>query len=80
MGDLHANVVWAWLEHTEVRDVHAPALQPDYQLYIGLPDSYASGSKHYPVVFVTDAIYALALAMGLMMRRCEHLCPCCSIC
>ena len=28
------------LENTEVRDIHAKALNRDYQVYVALPDSY----------------------------------------
>ncbi|OYU46060.1 MAG: IroE protein [Burkholderiales bacterium PBB4] len=36
-----------------------------YQVWVSLPVSYASGSKQYPVVFVTDPQYAFALVHGI---------------
>lgn len=60
------------LEATDIRDLHAQALQRDYQLYIALPDSYATGNKRYPVVFVTDANYAFPIVRNIAQRLHKH--------
>ena len=60
------------LADTEVRDLHANALQRDYQLYVSLPKSYASGERTYPVVFVTDAPYAFPLTRAIGARVTGH--------
>ena len=56
------------LENTEVRDIRAPALKRDYQLYVALPDSYRQGNKRYPVLFVTDANYAFPVVRNIAQR------------
>ena len=43
------------LDATEVRDVHAGALNRDYQVFVALPESYRSSNRRYPVLFVVDA-------------------------
>lgn len=60
------------LENTEVQDIHAAHLNRDYQLYISLPNSYRSGNKTYPVVFVTDAPYAFPLTRAIEARITGH--------
>jgi predicted alpha/beta superfamily hydrolase len=60
------------LDATDVRDLPARALQRDYQLYIALPDSYATGKRRYPVVFVTDANYAFPLVRSIAQRLHKH--------
>jgi predicted alpha/beta superfamily hydrolase len=60
------------LDATEVRDLPARALQRDYQLYIALPDGYASGKGRYPVLFVTDANYAFPLVRSIAQRLYKH--------
>jgi len=60
------------LDATEVRDLHAPALQRDYQLYVALPDSYRTGTRRYPVLFVTDANYAFPIVRSIAQRLHRH--------
>ena len=60
------------LDATEVRDIHARALDRDYQLFVALPDSYRASSKRYPVLFVTDAGYAFPVARGIAQRLAKH--------
>jgi hypothetical protein len=60
------------LDATEVRDLPAPALQRDYQLFIALPDSYGTGARRYPVLFVTDANYAFPIVRGIAQRLHKH--------
>ena len=60
------------LDATEVRDIHARALDRDYQLFIALPDSYRASVRRYPVLFVTDAAYAFPVARGIAQRLARH--------
>jgi len=60
------------LDDTEVQDVHARALNRDYQVFVALPDSYRSSKRRYPVLFVTDANYAFPVARGIAQRLARH--------
>jgi predicted alpha/beta superfamily hydrolase len=62
------------LDDTEVRDVHARALNRDYQVFVALPDSYRTSAttRRYPVVFVTDANYAFPVTRGIAQRLTKH--------
>jgi predicted alpha/beta superfamily hydrolase/glyoxylase-like metal-dependent hydrolase (beta-lactamase superfamily II) len=60
------------LEDTEVRDVHARALNRDYQVFVALPESYRSSIKSYPVLFVTDAAYGFPVARSVAQRLAKH--------
>jgi predicted alpha/beta superfamily hydrolase len=60
------------LEGTEVRDVHAPGVKRDYQVFIALPDSYRTSSRRYPVLFVADANYAFPLSRNIAQRLSRH--------
>ncbi|WP_449406206.1 alpha/beta hydrolase [Massilia phosphatilytica] len=60
------------LDETEVREVHARALNRDYQVFVALPDSYRSSNRRYPVLFVTDANYAFPVARGIAQRLAKH--------
>ena len=60
------------LDHTEVRDIHAKALNRDYQVYVALPDSYGDGRKRYPVLFVVDANYAFPVVRNIAQRLARH--------
>jgi hypothetical protein len=60
------------LDDTEVQDVHARALNRDYQVFVALPDSYRSSNRRYPVLFVTDANYAFPVARGIAQRLARH--------
>ena len=60
------------LENTEVRDIHAQALNRDYQVFVALPDSYAQGNKRYPVLFVVDANYSFPIVRNIAQRLNKH--------
>lgn len=60
------------LEQTEVRDIHATALNRDYQVYVALPDSYRDSKKRYPVLFVVDASYAFPVVRNIAQRLARH--------
>jgi predicted alpha/beta superfamily hydrolase len=62
------------LDDTEVRDVHARALNRDYQIFVALPESYRTSApgRHYPVVFVVDANYAFPVARSIAQRLTKH--------
>jgi predicted alpha/beta superfamily hydrolase/glyoxylase-like metal-dependent hydrolase (beta-lactamase superfamily II) len=60
------------LDDTEVRDVHAQALNRDYQVFVALPESYRSSSRRYPVLFVTDAAYGFPVARNIAQRLAKH--------
>lgn len=60
------------LAHTEVRDVRASSLGRDYQVFVALPDSYASSKRSYPVVFVVDADYAFPVVRNIASRLHRH--------
>lgn len=64
------------LDATEVSDVHAQALNRDYQVYVALPDSYRTSSRtsnrRYPVVFVTDANYGFPVVRNIADRLHKH--------
>lgn len=53
------------LPNTEVRQIHSAVLNRDYELYVSLPASYATGRQTYPVVFITDAPYAFPVASSI---------------
>jgi predicted alpha/beta superfamily hydrolase len=60
------------LDNTEVREVRAPSLKRDYQVYVALPDSYGDTTRRYPVVFVTDANYAFPIVRSIASRLTKH--------
>lgn len=60
------------LANTEVRDVRASILGRDYQVFVALPDSYASSKRSYPVVFVVDADYAFPVVRSIASRLHRH--------
>lgn len=60
------------LANTEVREVRASALGRDYQVYVALPDSYATSKRAYPVVFVVDADYAFPVVRNIASRLHRH--------
>lgn len=72
------------LDGTEVRDIHARALERDYQLLVALPESYRNTNRNtnrstnrnttrrYPVLFVTDANYAFPLVRSIAQRLAKH--------
>lgn len=49
------------LDNTEVREIHAQALNRHDQVFVALPDSYRKSSKRYPVLFVVDANYSFPI-------------------
>jgi predicted alpha/beta superfamily hydrolase len=60
------------LADTEVLDVHAQALNHDYQVDVALPESYKASSRRYPVVFVVDANYGFPVARAIADRLHKH--------
>ena len=61
------------IPETEVVDIHSTRLDRDYQLFVALPESYASHPRRrYPVVFVTDANYAFPLVRAISRRVGDH--------
>lgn len=60
------------LANTEVRDVRASTLGRDYQVFVALPDSYATSKRSYPVVFVVDADYAFPVVRNIASRLNRH--------
>lgn len=60
------------LDNTEVRDIRAPALNRDYQVFVALPDSYREGSRRYPVLFVVDANYSFPIVRNIAQRLHKH--------
>jgi predicted alpha/beta superfamily hydrolase len=63
------------LADTEVLDVHAQALDRDYQIYVALPESYQStngAARRYPVIFVTDANYGFPVVRAIADRLHKH--------
>ncbi|RNF31074.1 IroE protein [Massilia aurea] len=60
------------LANTEVRDVRASTLGRDYQVFVALPDSYATSKRAYPVVFVVDADYAFPVVRNIASRLNRH--------
>lgn len=63
------------LADTEVLDMHAQALQRDYQLYVALPESYKStngAKRRYPVIFVVDANYGFPVVRAIADRLHKH--------
>lgn len=60
------------LANTEVRDVRANTLGRDYQVFVALPDSYATSKRAYPVVFVVDADYAFPVVRNIASRLSRH--------
>ena len=58
---------------TEVHDVVSKALGREYEIYVALPESYATDTtRTYPVVFVTDAPYAFPLVRAISRRVGDH--------
>jgi uncharacterized protein len=61
------------LDDTEVRTIHAPKLNRDYQLFVSLPPDYAQHpDRKYPVMFVTDANYGFPLIRSIARRLGDH--------
>lgn len=63
------------LADTEVLDVHASALQRDYQIYVALPESYQATqntARRYPVIFVADANYGFPVVRAIADRLHKH--------
>jgi predicted alpha/beta superfamily hydrolase len=60
------------INDTEVRDVHAQALNRDYEVIVALPESYRTSKQRYPVLFVTDANYAFPVVRNIAQRLSKH--------
>lgn len=56
------------LAGTQVFDLPAPDLGRDYQIFVSLPDDYASSGRTYPVLYVTDANYAFPVIRSIARR------------
>lgn len=56
------------LEGTQVFDVPAPTLGRAYQIFVSLPDGYATSGRSYPVLYVADANYAFPLIRSIARR------------
>jgi hypothetical protein len=54
------------LPRTETRLLHADEVGVEYKLYVSLPRDYASGDRHYPVVYLLDADYSFAIARNIV--------------
>ncbi|MEG0184417.1 MAG: alpha/beta hydrolase-fold protein, partial [Stenotrophomonas sp.] len=64
-GGSPAAVQGVMLPDTESLQVHDP-IGRDYALWVALPASYAAQpQKHYPVVYVTDALYSFPLVRSV---------------
>lgn len=50
---------------TEERTLFCPSLNREYHLSVALPDSYATSSQSYPVIYVLDADVIFGMAAGL---------------
>jgi predicted alpha/beta superfamily hydrolase len=61
------------IPETEVLEIHSTILDRDYELFVALPESYATHpGRRYPVVFVTDANYAFPLVRAISRRVGDH--------
>ena len=56
------------LEGTEVHSIPSKILKRDYEIIVNLPDSYAKGTKSFPVLFITDANYAFPVIRSINRR------------
>lgn len=56
------------LDGTQVFDLPAPDLGRDYQIFVSLPEGYATSDRAYPVLYVTDADYAFPLIRSIARR------------
>jgi predicted alpha/beta superfamily hydrolase len=61
------------VDRSEVIDFHAKSNGKDYELYIKLPESYAtSPDKKFPLLVLTDGYYAFPLVSSINWRMSEH--------
>ncbi len=60
------------LDHTEVIATPAARLKRAYEIYVSLPADYATTTRRYPVVYVTDAPYAFPLIRAIAGRVNRH--------
>lgn len=60
------------LDGTEVQTIPSRILHRDYEIFVSLPASYASSTKRYPVLFITDADYAFPLIRSVNRRVSDH--------
>lgn len=56
------------LDGTQVFDLPATDLGRDYQIFVSLPDDYATSDRAYPVLYVTDANYAFPVIRSIARR------------
>ena len=60
------------LANTAVYELDAAGTHRRYPVWIDVPDSYASGDKALPVVFVTDATYSFPLVRSIRNLLGQH--------
>jgi len=60
------------LDGTEVQTIPSRILHRDYEIFVSLPPSYATSTKRYPVLFITDADYAFPLIRSVNRRVSDH--------
>lgn len=60
------------LANTAVYELPANGSGRKYQVWVDVPASYADGDKPYPVVFVTDALYAFPLVRSIRNLLGQH--------
>ena len=56
------------LEGTEVHHIPSKILPRDYEIFVSLPESYATSKQRYPVLFTTDANYAFPVIRSINRR------------
>ena len=66
-GQANENVLPAYsLEFSQVRQIHSESNNKEYELYIRLPNSYATTKTNYPLIVINDVKYAFPIASGMM--------------
>lgn len=55
-------------EGVELRSLSSPSIGEDYAIYVGLPDSYASGRDSYPLAVMTDGDWDFPSAWAEVRR------------
>lgn len=56
------------LEGTEVHSIPSKTLGREYEIFVSLPESYATSKKLYPALFITDANYAFPVLRSINRR------------
>ncbi len=61
------------IDRSEVIDFHAKANSKDYEVYVKLPENYAtSPNEKYPLIVLTDGYYAFPLLSSINWRMSER--------